>query len=453
MAKRVDVGEEAETLASGIGSFVSLLRATGIDVSIRSAMSFADALLVLGPSESGSAGAATTWYWAARVTLLTAPEQLPTFDAAWAAWLGASLTGAPLTSGDDAGEPAGEHAGEHAGEPAGEHAGDAHPDTLAESRGQTVGDLVGRDSPPLSLPEWPSEFDDNNEHWAGGFRSSAQELLRTKDFATMTDDEQAELHRMMAAMRVTASHRPSRRRRAQGRSGHRSFDLRATVRAAAATEGELLTLATRRRTTRSRRVVMLVDISGSMEAYARPLLRFAHIVVGGSVARSGSVVEAFSFGTRLTRLTRELSSRDADAAMTKAAAAVADWSGGTRLGASLQSFNDQWGTNGMARGAVVVIVSDGWDCGDPAELAAQMVRLRRVAHRVIWVNPLKATPGYAPLAAGMAAALPHIDAFVEGHDLASLERLSAEIARAAVSDRRPATTRAIVSTEYAMAFE
>ncbi len=135
-------------------------------------------------------------------------------------------------------------------------------------------------------------------------------------------------------------------------------------------------------------------------------------------------VEAFAIGTRLTRITRELSSRDPDAAITAAAHRVTDWSGGTRLGEGLRQFNDEWGVRGMARGAVVVILSDGWDRGDPELLGEQMERLHRVAHQVVWVNPLKSSPNFAPLARGMAAALPHVDEFVEGHNLASLENLA-----------------------------
>ena len=175
---------------------------------------------------------------------------------------------------------------------------------------------------------------------------------------------------------------------------------------------------------RSRRIVLLCDVSGSMEPYARALVRFLHVAVAGR-----SSVEAFTLGTRLTRVTRELSKRDADAAVMAAARAVPDWSSGTRLGESLKAFNDTWGTRGMARGAVVVVLSDGWDRGDPALLAQEMARLKRVAHRVVWVNPLKATPGYAPLARGMAAALPYVDELVEGHSLASLEALSEVVSR------------------------
>ena len=155
-----------------------------------------------------------------------------------------------------------------------------------------------------------------------------------------------------------------------------------------------------------------------MEPYSRVIVRFVHSAV---VARSQ--VEAFALGTRLTRITRELANRDPDAAIASAQRRVADWSGGTRLGATLRTFNDTWGVRGMARGAVIVIISDGWDRGEPEVLAAQMERLHRVAHRVVWVNPLKASPGYSPIAVGMAAALPFIDDFVAGHSLASLSEL------------------------------
>ena len=165
--------------------------------------------------------------------------------------------------------------------------------------------------------------------------------------------------------------------------------------------------------------MLLVDISGSMEPYARALLRFVHAAVIGR-----RQVEAFTLGTRLTRLTRELSTHDPDHALRAATGSVKDWSGGTRLGDGLGAFNDRWGVRGLARGATVVILSDGWDRGDPELLAEQMARLQRVAHALVWVNPLKVTPGYAPLARGMAAALPFVDHFVEGHSLDALQRLA-----------------------------
>jgi uncharacterized protein with von Willebrand factor type A (vWA) domain len=160
-----------------------------------------------------------------------------------------------------------------------------------------------------------------------------------------------------------------------------------------------------------------------MEPYTRALLRFLHVAVVG-----GGRVEAFAVGTRLTRLTRQLSSRDPDAALAQSTERVLDWSGGTRLGEGIGAFNDRFGLPGMARGATVVIMSDGLDRGDPVRLASEMARLHRAAHQMIWVNPLKASEGYQPLARGMAAALPHIDRFVEGHSAASLEALVKVIA-------------------------
>jgi uncharacterized protein with von Willebrand factor type A (vWA) domain len=174
---------------------------------------------------------------------------------------------------------------------------------------------------------------------------------------------------------------------------------------------------------RPRRLVLLLDVSGSMEPYSRAFLRFVHAAVVGRTK-----VEAFALGTRLTRMTKQLRTHDPDAALARAADAVVDFAGGTRLGDTIRRFNDEWGVRGMARGSIVVILSDGWDRGDPAELGAEMARLHRVAFRVVWVNPLKASPGYAPLAQGMAAALPHVDEFIEGHSLASLEELAKVIA-------------------------
>ena len=250
-------------------------------------------------------------------------------------------------------------------------------------------------------------------------RYSPYELLRDKDFADCTADELAELAQLMSQLRLGGVMRRSRRlqpvRVPRGRP-----DLRRTVRRALQAGGEPISRSFRQPGEQPRRLVLLLDVSGSMESYARALLRFVHAAV---VARRR--VEAFALGTRLTRLTRELSTHDPDAAFDRAAGVVQDWSGGTRLGESISVFCDLWGVRGMARGAVVVILSDGWDRGEPAAMAESMARLSRVAHRIVWVNPLKATPGYAPLAQGMAAALPFVDEFVEGHSLASLEELAA----------------------------
>lgn len=249
-------------------------------------------------------------------------------------------------------------------------------------------------------------------------RWTEREVLRDKDFAQCTLAELDEVHRLMADLRVVGARRRSRRLRATRRT-RGVLDLRVTARRALRTGGEPLRTAHRTPGDRPRRIVLLCDISGSMESYARALVRFAHAAVVGR-----SQVEVFTIGTRCTRITRELTSRDPDMALRAAADAVEDWSGGTRLGEGLRAFNDGWGVAGMARGATVVVLSDGWDRGDPAVLGEQVHRLQRVAHRLIWVNPLMATPGFAPLARGMAAALPHLDALVEGHSLRSLESLA-----------------------------
>ena len=252
-------------------------------------------------------------------------------------------------------------------------------------------------------------------------RYSSVEILRRRDLSALTPDEWAEVRRLISALRVTAEERPTRRRRPSRRRSGGSPDLRATMRRNVRRGGAPIERAWRVPGSRPRRLVFLLDVSGSMDPYARGLALFAHAAVG---SRRVGGVEVFAIGTRLTRITRELGRRDPDAALDAVTHTVDDWSGGTRLGASIQRFNDRWGVRGMARGAVVVICSDGWDRGEPEIVAAEMARLSRVARKVVWVNPLKASPGYEPLARGMAAALPYVDQFVEGHAVMSLENLA-----------------------------
>lgn len=200
--------------------------------------------------------------------------------------------------------------------------------------------------------------------------------------------------------------------------------MRRTLRQAMHTEGDPMQRAWRRNRVVPRRTIFLLDISGSMSPYARPVMMFAQAAV-----QAGRVVEAFTFGTRLTRVTAQLMGRDRDRALAEAARTVPDWSGGTRIGLSLRSFNELWGRRGLARGSVVVIVSDGWERGDPGPLRAAMGQLHRIAHAVVWVNPLAGDPRYEPLAAGMAAAFPHVDLFLPGHDLSALMSLAAALER------------------------
>lgn len=251
--------------------------------------------------------------------------------------------------------------------------------------------------------------------------ASPDELLVTKDFASMTPEEFARARKLMGRMAAIRPQRRTRRLRRHRRGRH--LDLRGLARNSLATGGEPIERAFRRRVEAPRKLVLLCDVSGSMERYTRALLLYLHAVVG-----SGRRVEAFAFGTRLTRLTRELGARDPEQALDAAAGCVVDWASGTRIGASLMTFNDEWGRRALSRGAVVVIVSDGWERQSPELVAREMARLSRAAYAIVWVSPLKGHPEYQPLAGGMRAALPHIDRFVPGHDLASLQDLAALLA-------------------------
>lgn len=253
--------------------------------------------------------------------------------------------------------------------------------------------------------------------------ASEVEVLRERDMARLSQAERDELRRLLALLDTSRALRRSRR----FRPAHRGrLDPHRTVRAMIHRGGEPARLHRRAHRERPRRVVLLVDISGSMAPYADALLRFAHAVVRSQPRGT----EVFTVGTRLTRVTRELRHRDPDTALAAISTAIPDWSGGTRLGEELKEFLDLWGQRGMARGAVVVLASDGWERGDAALLGEQMTRLHRLAHRVVWANPHKAQPGYEPLTAGMKAALPHVDEFVEGHSLGALEELTRVIGRA-----------------------
>lgn len=361
-------------------AFARVLRGLSVDVPVGRAVTYARALALTGVDRSSAV------YWAGRTTLLGRPEDIPAYDRAFAAFwrqrFDMSVAGTPpveLTIVlDTEDEPGADQESEEPVEPEG----------------------------PTLVVRW-----------------SRQEVLRGKDFAAYTHAEFEEARRLMNDLRLHGAMRRSRRRRPSRKAEGRP-DLRRTVRRSLRSGGEPIRRAFTAAGERPRRLVLICDVSGSMEPYSRALVRFLHAAVVGR-----GRIEAFALGTRLTRITRELSSRDPDAALARAARSVPDWSGGTRLGEGLRAFNDQWGVRGMARGSVVVILSDGWDRGDPALLAEQMQRLQRVAYRTVWVNPLKASPGYAPLAAGMAAALPYVDEFVEGHSLDSLQKLAEVISR------------------------
>ncbi len=243
------------------------------------------------------------------------------------------------------------------------------------------------------------------------------ELLLDKDFAEYTDAERALARVVVAQLARRGPRRRSRRLHAVRTRGVRP-DLQRTLRASLRWGGEPLDRRWREPSSKPRKLVLICDVSGSMATYARVLLQYMHAAVA-----THRRVEAFAFGTRLTRLTRELDVRDPDRALHRVAETVEDWSGGTRIGHSLSVLNREYGRR-LGRGAVVVILSDGWDRGEPELLADEMARLRRSAHRVVWLNPLKAAAGYEPLARGMSAALPHTDHFLAGNSLASLAELA-----------------------------
>ncbi|BAN03651.1 vWA domain-containing protein [Ilumatobacter coccineus] len=356
-------------------AFTRVLRGAGMKVPTSCTHTFADALCELGLDDRSNT------YWAGRATLARRPEDIEIFDRAFAVFFDGRT--APL-------------------------------------------DLV--DDEPLSITIAVDTDDDDDDDGAESgeanddptieLRFSSTEVLRHKDFAQYSDDELQHAHDLMSQLRLVGSPRSSLRLEPSKRMTPKP-DIRRTMQTAIRSGGEPIERHFRRPSTRLRRLVLLLDVSGSMEPYARALLRFVHAAVAGR-----QKVEAFALGTRLTRITRELGSRDPDVALSAASERVTDWSGGTRLGDGLREFNDQWGVRGLARNSIVVILSDGWDRGDPDELSEQMERMHRVTHRLVWVNPLKVTPGYAPLARGMAAALPHVDHFVEGHSIAAMEELT-----------------------------
>jgi uncharacterized protein with von Willebrand factor type A (vWA) domain len=351
-------------------------------------------------------------YCTARAVFVSAHEQLPEFDRVFAAIFDGFVDPADTRGDPNAPQLHGAEAGERRAAPSARPLGDPP---------------AGGGLPATGLAERSADAEDP-EREVPLAAASAAERLAERDFADLDADELRALRALMRGLALAPPLRQARRRR-RGPHGRR-LDVRATLRASHRTGGDPTRRIMRRRVQRPRRVVVLCDISGSMEPYTRAFLQFLHACVGGANA------EAFVFATRLTRLTRALESRQPDLAIERAAAAARDWSGGTRIGEALQHFNDGYGRRGMARGAVVVILSDGWERDDPALVEREMRRLRLLAHRIVWVNPRKASREYAPLAGGMAAALPSCDEFVSGHNLRALEAVTEAIAAGRRHHRR-----------------
>jgi uncharacterized protein with von Willebrand factor type A (vWA) domain len=263
---------------------------------------------------------------------------------------------------------------------------------------------------------------------------SAAEALARKDFSEMSPEELAAVRRLLLEMRWRVGER--RTRRLVPDAAGRRLDLRAVLRDAARRGGVPISLAYRRRKVKPRPLVLLADVSGSMERYSRIVLALLYCI-----ARGRAEVESFAFGTRLTRLTPALALRNVDRALEAAARRVVDWSGGTRIGDSLAEFNRRWSRRVLHRGAVVVIISDGWERGDPSVLRHEMRFLQHRCHRLVWLNPLAGRIGYRPLVEGMAAALPFVDDFLPVHDLASLAQLARRLE--SLPARRPERRQAL----------
>jgi uncharacterized protein len=360
------------------------MRAAGVRVGVGELLSAHRALSAVDPVDREAA------YFALRATLCSRHEDLPAFDAAFAEWF-LPATAAPP-------EP---------------------PEAL-----DPLARLV---LPRAAVPgvAAPTEMEGDAEVVPSAW--SDVELLRDKDFADYTDEERRRARRVMRRLAESVPARPSRRARRARRRGAAPpagrLDLRGTIRASMRTAGDPFERHWREPGERPRPLVLVCDVSGSMEPYARMLLAYMQACVA---ARRR--VEAFVFGTRLTRVTAELRGRDPDAALERAAHAARDWSGGTRIGEALATLNREYGRR-LGRGAVVVLLSDGWDRGDPDQLEHEVARLARCSHRLIWLNPLKAHPDYQPLTRGMRAALPHVDEFMAANSLASLEELAEALDR------------------------
>jgi uncharacterized protein len=379
----LSVSEPVERLVG----FGRILRAKGLPVGTGRIVAFCRAVAALDPPSPDDL------YWSARAALIGRIEDAQAFDAAFAEYFGGRPAALERVTPFEP-EPTGSASPVDAG---------VDPD----SRGV---------APAFS---WAPSEDDDEAEGDSALRlvASEAEVLRGTSFDRLSEDEERQVGRLIRRIAAAAPRRVTRRLRPALKG--RRLDLRRTLRRSLRTEGEPFRRAWRDRRTRRRPLILLLDVSGSMAPFSRALLQFAY----GSLA-AGRRVEVFCFGTRLTRVTRFLRRSDPDRALADVGRHVVDWQGGTRIGESIRTLLGAWGQRSALRGSVVLLCSDGLERGDPKVLEAQMARLSRLAHRVVWVNPLKGSPRYEPLARGMAAALPHVDSFLPGHDLRSLEALS-----------------------------
>ena len=365
------------SVGQALGGFARACRAAGLPVTADRERTFLSACAATGLRDRRGV------YWAGRATLTASPADLGAYDQVFTGWFG----GRPMHSVSSQDSP--------------------RPTTVQASLEEPGGDGDSGDE----------------EQQVVRAAASAEEVLRHRDVAGLAPADRAALRRQFATLKPRPPTRPARRHTPSRRG---EVDGRATVRAHLRNLGEPTRIRLRDKAIRRRRVVLLVDVSGSMSGYADALLRLAHTVVQASP----HTTEVFTVGTRLTHITRALRERDPDRALLAAGETVPDWSGGTRLGQAVEVFLRRWGRRGMARGAVVVIFSDGWERQAPEALGEQLRRLRALAHRVIWVNPHRGKAGYEPVQAGIVAALPHVDELVAGHSLAAFVEVLARIAEA-----------------------
>ncbi|HMM97067.1 VWA domain-containing protein [Phycicoccus sp.] len=371
---RLDAAELVRPAEEILLGFARTLRAAGVHVTADRERTYLEAVAAVGLDDAGGV------YHAGRATLCASPADLERHDLVFAEWFGGTRAG-----------------------------------TKAR-------DPLPRVTPQASLEAEGGGAGEEGEPDAVRARASATEVLRHRDVATLTRREREELARLFGLLRPRAPRRRAHRWEAAPRG---TVDAHRTLRAMLRRMGEPGEVAWRHRGSRPRKVVLLVDVSGSMSAYADALIRLCH-----TYCAAGVPTEVFTLGTRLTHVTRPLHQRDPDRAIVAAGEAIPDWSGGTRLAEGLKVFLDRWGRRGMARGAVAVVFSDGWEREAPEALGEQVRRLRAVAHRVVWVNPHRGRAGYEPVQGGIMAVLPHVDDFVAGHSMAAFEELVEVVARA-----------------------
>jgi len=399
-------------LAPLVAAFGRRLHEAGVPVTAERSARLAAALRLTRPVSR------TRLYWTARAVMVSDQAHVKAFDHVFFDVFGARVdaderrdearsAGAPAGGEAAVGDAAG--GGAAVGGDTGPGGEDARrdtpsPDPRMRRGGAPAAAAPGEEAPGSEIPV--------------PVAASDAERLGSKRFDALEPGELAQLYRLMTRIELATPTRLTRRRERHRRGAR--VDLRRTLRGALRTGGDPIALAHRRRRLARRRLVLLCDISGSMEPYARAYLQF--------LTAAGAQAEAFVFATRLTRITRALRTRNPDRALQRAAAAAPDWSSGTRIGDALKTFNDRHGRRGMARGAVIVILSDGWERGDPALVGRELERLARLAHRIVWVNPRVAARGFVPRAGGMLAALPHVDALVSGHSLRALEQVADAIA-------------------------